>query len=84
MNRQLTETHFLAGDVTSGHADRGVFDRRQRTLPRAPTGPPSATAADPLTAGANTPAPAGGRGPLRRWSIAELIARAVAAPRRTA
>jgi hypothetical protein len=43
-----------------------------RTHNRAPTNSP--TACD------DTVSPASGRPPLRRWSVAELIARAVAAP----
>jgi hypothetical protein len=36
--------------------------------------------ANPPTAGEDTSPPAGAQRPLRRWSVAELIARAVAAP----
>jgi hypothetical protein len=80
MNKELTPTHLLAGDFVSENAVRGVFGHRRRTPSTTPTKPPSALPTNPPTAGGDTSPPAVGQRPLRRWSIAELIARAVAAP----
>jgi hypothetical protein len=80
MNKELTRTHFLAEDFISENAVLGVFVRRRRTPPRTPSKPASTRPASPPTAGQDTSPPAGGQRPLRRWSVAELIARAVAAP----
>ena len=84
MNKESTRTQFLAGDFISENAVRGVFGRRRRTPPTTPSEPVTAGPANPPTAGQNASPPAGGLRPLRRWSVAELIARAVAAPRPTA
>jgi hypothetical protein len=80
MNKELTRTHFLAGDFISENAVRGDFVRRRRTPSTTPTKPASTLPANPPTAGKDTSPPAGGQRPLRRWSVAELIARALAAP----
>jgi hypothetical protein len=80
MNKESTRTQFLAGDFISENAVRGVFGQRRPTPPTTPSEPVTAGPANPPTAGQNGSPPAGGRRPLRRWSVAELIARAVAAP----
>lgn len=78
MSTGTTRAHHVAGDFVSEDAVRSVFGsrRRQRT--------PSTTSTESvrrLIAGEDT-APSTGESPiLRRWSVAELIARAVAAPR---
>ena len=84
MNKELTRTHCLAGDFISENAVRGVSVRRRRRPPTTPTKPASTLPANSPAAGDDTSSPPGGQRPLRRWSVAELIARAVAAPRPTA
>jgi hypothetical protein len=80
MNNEPTRTKILAGDFISENAARGVFGRRRRTPPTTPTEPVTAAPANPPTAAQNASPSPGGLAPLRRWSVAELIARAVAAP----
>jgi hypothetical protein len=81
MNNEPTRTtQFLAGDSISENAVRGVFGGRRRTPPTTPTEPVPTGAANPPNAGENKSPAARGLRPLRRWSVAELIARAVAAP----
>jgi hypothetical protein len=81
MSNQSTRTQFPAGDLISEDAVRGAFRRRRRSsAPKAAndaTRPPARAA----TAGQDTSAPAGGARLLRRWSVAQLIARAPTAPR---
>jgi len=84
MNHQPTQTQFHAGDDVSEDAVRGVFHPRRRTPPTTPTEPVTTGATDPPAASRNPPASADGLRPRRRWSVAELIARAVTAPPRTA
>lgn len=61
------------------HAVRdGAGRRRRRTSPKTRT--ESVTPTNAPTTGDDSAPPASGRPPLRRWSVAELIARAVAAP----
>jgi hypothetical protein len=79
MNKELTRTHFVAGDLISENAGRCVFVRR-RTPPTTLTKPATTLPANPPTAGEDTSLPAARQRPLRRWSVAELIARAVATP----
>ena len=69
--------------VSSAHAEnavRGVFDRRRRrrAAPRTPTEQPNDPTANPPIANQATSSPTDGQRPLRRWSVAELIARALA------
>jgi len=81
MSKESTRTAFPAGDFISENAVRGVFRRRRRrTPPTSATEPVHAAPANPPTAGEDMSPAVGGPPPLRRWSVAELIARAVAAP----
>ena len=84
MNKESIRTQFFAGDFISENAVRGVFGRRRRTPPTIPSEPLAAGPANPLTAGQSATPPTGEPPALRRWSVAELIARAVAAPSPTA
>jgi hypothetical protein len=79
MSNEIIQTHTRARAFTPHHAarDRGVR-RRRRTSPKTPTEPVTPT--NSPIAGEDTSPPASGRPPLRRWSVAELVARAVAAP----
>jgi hypothetical protein len=80
MSKEPTNSGFPAGDFISENAVRAVFGRRRPTSPtiRAHTvnGRPEHSSAD----GADTSRPAGEPRRLRRWSVAELLARAVAPP----
>jgi hypothetical protein len=80
MNKESTRTQTLSGDLISENPNRGVFGRRRRTPSATASEPVIAGPSNPATAGQNATPPAGDRRPLRRWSVAELIARAVAAP----
>ncbi len=81
MSKESTPTAFPARDLISENAVRGVFGRRwERTPPTSATEPVHAAPANPPTASEDISPAAGGPPPLRRWSVAELIARAVAAP----
>ena len=77
MSKEATRTDFPAGDFISENAVRAVFGRRQPTSPGTPAHAVNGTHSS--AAGEDTAGPATGR-PLRRWSVAELIARAVAPP----
>jgi len=80
MNKELENPAVRSGDFVSDHASRGAFNRRRRNLPidaaNSRDGRPTelTAAADDALPGASRP------GPLRRWSVAELIARAVVRP----
>jgi len=78
MSPESTQTDFPAGDFTPEGAVRGVFGRRRR---RDAHRTPCQAAAAPL-AGRSDQASSPSAEPrrLRRWSVAELIARAVPAP----
>ena len=80
MSNEPARTEFPAGDFISENAVRAVFGRRRPTSRTAPAHPVSAVPAHSSAAGANTSRPAGGGRRLRRWSVAELLARAVASP----
>jgi hypothetical protein len=80
MNKELTRTHSLAGALISENAVRGASVRPRRAPSATPAKLASAVTASPPAAGESTSQPARGQRPLRRWSVAELIARAVAAP----
>jgi hypothetical protein len=85
MSNEPTRNDFLAGDFISERAVRGVFGRRgRRTPPSTPTEPQNVLPASPPRASRDPSPPTAGPRPLRRWSVAELIARAVATPPRTA
>jgi hypothetical protein len=76
MSTAPTKTDFPAGDFISENAVRAVFGRRRPTSTDAVNG----GSAHPSPAGEGPSGPAGGARRLRRWSVAELIARAVAPP----
>jgi hypothetical protein len=76
MSKEPTRTDFPAGDFISENAVRAVFGRRRPTSPRAVNGVPAHSSATDEDASP----PTGGARRLRRWSVAELIARAVAPP----
>jgi hypothetical protein len=80
MSNQSMQTEFLAGDFISEDAVRGAFSRRPRRPWRTTALQPQATAADPVSPTTPPVPPRVGSRPLRRWSVAELIARAVPAP----
>jgi hypothetical protein len=80
MIKESTRTRFRAGEFISEDAVRGAFGRRPRTRPAHPAEAVGALAANrPIEREEASPT-AGRPAPLRRWSVAELIARAVAAP----
>jgi hypothetical protein len=80
MRRETISTAFRAGDFISGDAVRGVLRRRRRTQPAARSHAANDLPAVPETAPEDVSSPAAGTGPLRRWSVAELIARAAPPP----
>jgi hypothetical protein len=76
MNKELDNTALGAGDSISENADRGALDRRARILPTDPT-----VASDGRPIELPTPDEDARRSRRhRRWSVAELIARAGARP----
>ncbi len=80
MNNQFETTAFPAGDFISERAVRGAPARRPQ---RAPTHPAQARDGQPAEreTAADGPSPRASRSRrLRRWSVAELIAQAVARP----
>ena len=80
-SKESTPTAFPAGDLISENAVRGVLGRRRRrTPPTSSAEPVHPVPANPPTAGEDISPAVGGSQPLRRWSVAELIARAAAAP----
>ena len=72
MNNKSKSTASRAGNFTSEDAARRALGRR-RTPPATPTDHVNGVAAGEAS-------PATRSAPLRRWSVAELIARAVAFP----
>ena len=81
MSNESTETSFLAGDFISENAVRGVFGRRRRAARTTPTD--AAAGQQPANrplGDSDTSTHEGRKRPLRRWSVAELIARAVPTP----
>jgi hypothetical protein len=78
MTTDTTHSRFVAGDFVSEDAVRGALGRRRRQ--RNPSTTPTEAIRRPMT-GEDTPLSAGESPVLRRWSVAELIARAVAARR---
>jgi hypothetical protein len=80
MNNESTQTQFLAGHRVSQSPVRGVLHPRRRTPRTTRPEPVTVRASDPPTASRKPSAAGGGVRPLRRWSVAELIARAIAAP----
>ena len=77
MSKEPTRTDFPAGDFISENAVRAVFSRRRPTSPTTPAHTDNALSAHSPE---NSSQWAGRARPLRRWSVAELIARAVPAP----
>jgi hypothetical protein len=77
MSKEPTKTEFPAGDFISENAVRAVFGGR-----RPPSRSRGAYTGHAVTAHSpeDSSGPAGGARRLRRWSVAELIARAVAPP----
>jgi hypothetical protein len=84
MSNETTKTRSQTGDFINETAVRGVFGRRRRTPRRGDIEGTNGRSADPTIADRAATRTAGGPAPLRRWSVAELIARAAAAPPRTA
>jgi hypothetical protein len=84
MTNETTKTRSHTGDFTTETAVRCVFGLRRRITPRADIEGGNGRPADPTIADGATTRTAGGPSPLRRWSVAELLARAAAAPPRTA
>jgi hypothetical protein len=87
MNKLRTRTDRLSGDFPCAKPTRSAFgDRRrpaQESADRAPVRPAPAvltadTESEPAQRGPSVSAAP--RRPLRRWSVAELIARAAVAP----
>ena len=81
MSSQATPTDFPAGDSPSASAVRGAFTRRRRRAPGSPVNQVDGVPARPPGPGRDGSAPTAGSRRLRRWSVAELVARAVVAPR---
>jgi len=77
MSKEPSKIDFPAGDFISDRAVRAVFGRRRATSPIVPSHSDSAVGRH---SSETTPTPAGTARRLRRWSVAELIARAVAPP----
>ena len=83
MSDEPTRTEFPAGDFISEKAVRAVFGRRRPISPTTPEHAVNGTRAHSSAAREDSWRPAGGARRLRRWSVAELIARAVAPPSST-
>jgi hypothetical protein len=83
MSKKPTRTDFRGGDFVSENAVRAVIGRGRPTSRTTAARAMKAVPAHFSAAGADTSGPAGGGRRLRRWSVAELIARAVARPRST-
>ena len=79
MGKHSKRTAFHAGDFLSEGAVRDILGRR-RAPPATPTHAVKGLSADPPTAADEAPSPATRAAPLRRWSVAELVARALAQP----
>jgi hypothetical protein len=79
MTRESTRTRSLHGDLVAGSAVRGVCGhRRRRTQLTASTEAATVPPTNPTLAGEDSSPPAAAPRSLRRWSVAELIARATA------
>ena len=77
MSKAPTKADFPAGDFISENAVRAVFGRRR---PISPAVPARTGRAVPAHSPERSSGPAEGARRLRRWSVAELILRAVAPP----
>jgi hypothetical protein len=78
MSKEPTNTRFRAGDFISENAVRGVFGQRRPTSPTIPAHAVSGMPEHSSAPGAETSPPPSEVRRLRRWSVAELLARAVA------
>ena len=81
MSTRTIHASFRSGDLISERAARRVMAHRRPVVPLEPTAALGAPPSPALAARELTPRPAA-TGPkiLRRWSVAELIARAAAGP----
>jgi hypothetical protein len=80
MNTQSKRAASHRREFISEGAVRGAFSRRRRTRQAGPADAAD-TAGRTVTAAADGSAPSARRAaPLRRWSVAELMARAAARP----
>ena len=80
MSKEPTRTEFPAADFISENAVRPGFGQRQRTSRTTPAHAVNGVPAQSPARGEDASGPASGRRRLRRWSVAELIARAVTPP----
>jgi hypothetical protein len=78
MSKEPTRTDFPAGNFISENAVRAVFGRRRPASPTAPRRAGNGVEAHSSATDEDASLPTGGARRLRRWSVAELIARAVA------
>ena len=77
MSNEPTRTDLPTGDFISENAVRAVLARRRSNSPTTPGPTGHAVPADPAE---GTARPPGATRRLRRWSVAELIARSIAPP----
>ena len=85
MDTESTRPHRRAGDRVFESAVRRAFGHRRRRPSNLATGQPQrGHVADHTSAAQPTSGATGAPQPLRRWSVAELIARASAGSPRTA
>ena len=80
MSKDPTRTDFPTGDFLSENAVRSLFGRRRPTSPDTPAHTRNGVPGVSPATGEDATAPAGGARRMRRWSVAELIARAVVPP----
>ncbi len=80
MSNALTKTDFPAGDFLSENAVRAVLGSRRPTSPTTRAHDVNRVPERSSAAGVGTSPTASGARRLRRWSVAELLARAVAPP----
>jgi hypothetical protein len=78
MSKKSKTTATVAGDFISEDAVRRTLGRRRRSSPASPPDETNGLPADRPTADPEASSPAKRTTPLRRWSVAELIARAAA------
>lgn len=76
MSKQSSRTDFPAGDFISEDAVRGALGRRRRARHAAPAAA-EGTSGHHSGAAASASSYARRMTPLRRWSVAELVARAL-------
>jgi hypothetical protein len=80
MSKETTRTNFPAGDFISENAVPAVSGPRRPTPPTARARADNGVPPHSPAAGEETSSAASGARRLRRWSVAELIARALAPP----